>query len=302
MKAAVIHKYGGPEELKFEDFPDPVLESGEVLVKTCAASVNPIDLKMRSGAVKDYFPVIFPGILGLDVSGIISAVGSGVKSFSIGEKVFAHAPKAYATLCAIKANELAKVPDAMDLASAAALPTVTTTGAQLADLALGSGKEATVLVLGAIGNVGRSAVYRLKEHSATVIAGVLKKQAAEAKKTGADSIVALDDDQELEGLPRLDAVADTINGATAAKLVHKLKSGGVFASVLGPPSNAAERPDVTFKTMRVKSDPRLLLEMAGAVRSGQLAIPMGKSFPLKEASAAHAAAESGSAGKILLVA
>jgi D-arabinose 1-dehydrogenase-like Zn-dependent alcohol dehydrogenase len=65
------------------------------------------------------------------------------------------------------------------------------------------------LVLGAIGNVGRSAVYRLKQHSATVIAGVLKRQAAEAKRTGADSVVALDDDKEIEGLPKLDAIADT---------------------------------------------------------------------------------------------
>jgi NADPH:quinone reductase-like Zn-dependent oxidoreductase len=72
-----------------------------------------------------------------------SLVGVNVKSFSIGDKVFAHAPKAYATLCAVKANELAKVPDGMDLASAAALPTVTTTGAQLADLALGNSKDTT---------------------------------------------------------------------------------------------------------------------------------------------------------------
>jgi NADPH:quinone reductase-like Zn-dependent oxidoreductase len=71
MKAAVIHKYGGPQELKLEDFPDPVLGSGEVLVNISAASINPIDLKMRSGAVKDYFPVAFPGILGLDVSGTV---------------------------------------------------------------------------------------------------------------------------------------------------------------------------------------------------------------------------------------
>jgi NADPH:quinone reductase-like Zn-dependent oxidoreductase len=302
MKAAVIHRYGSPEELKFEDVPDPVLGPGEVLVKTYAASINPIDLKMRSGAVKDYFPVSFPGILGLDVSGTVSTVGAGVKSFSIGDKVFGHAPKAYATLCAVKADDLAKVPAGMDLASAAALPTVTTTGAQLADLALGSSKSATVLVLGAVGSVGRSAVYRLKEHSANVIAGVLRRQAAEAKRTGADSVVALDDDEEIETLPTLDATADTINGPTAAKVVRKLKPGGVFASVLAPPANAAERPDMVVKTMQVKSDPKMLLDMARAVQSGKLSIPIGKSFPLREASAAHVAAEAGSSGKILLIA
>jgi NADPH:quinone reductase-like Zn-dependent oxidoreductase len=202
MKAVVIRNYGGPDQLKFEDVPDPVLGPGEVLVKTYAASVNPIDLKMRSGAVNDYFPVSFPGILGLDVSGTVSAVGAGVKSFSIGDKVFGHAPKAYATLCAVKADDLAKVPDEMDLAKSAALPTVTTTGAQLADLAIGNSEKATVLVLGAVGSVGRSAVYRLKEHSANVIAGVLRRQTAEAKQTGTDGVVALDDDKEIENLPR----------------------------------------------------------------------------------------------------
>jgi NADPH:quinone reductase-like Zn-dependent oxidoreductase len=302
MKATVIRRYGRPEELKFEDFPDPALGPGDVLVKTCAASINPIDLKIRSGAVKEDFPVAFPAILGLDVSGTVAAVGSAVKSFAIGDTVFAHAPKTYATLCTVDEGALASVPEGIDLAAASALPTVTMTGAQLADLAPGDGEKATVLVLGAVGNVGRSAVYRLKERSANVIAGVLNRQVSEAEPTGADSVVALDDDKDIESLPMLDAIADTIGGATAAKVVRKLKSGGVFASVLAPPTNAAERRDMIVKTMRVKSDPKLLLEMARAVRSGRLLIPIGESFPLREASAAHAAAEAGSPGKILLVA
>jgi NADPH:quinone reductase-like Zn-dependent oxidoreductase len=302
MKAVVIRKYGGPEELKFEDFPDPELAPGEVLVKTFAASINPFDVKIRSGAVQDWVPLEFPAILGLDVSGTVTAVGAGVKSFTVGDKVFAQAMRCYATLCAVKADELAKLPAGMDLGPAAAIPTVTNTGAQLADLAHSNGKTATVLVLGAVGNVGRSAVYRLKEHSATVIAGVLKKQASDAKKTGADVVVALDDNKEIEGLPILDAIADTISGPNAAKVVRKLKAGGIFASVLAPPPNASERPDMVVKTMFVKNDAKMLVEMARAVQSGELSIPMGKAFPLKDASAAHAAAEAGSPGKILLLA
>lgn len=135
-----------------------------------------------------------------------------------------------------------------------------------------------------------------------MIAGVLRRQAAEAKRTGADSVVSLDDEEDVEGLPPLDAIADTINGATAEKVVRKLKPGGVFASVLAPPSNAAERPDVVVKTMQLKTDPKTLLEMARAVQSGKLSIPIGGSFPLKDASAAHAAAEARSSGKILLLA
>ena len=302
MKAAIIRKYGGPEELKYEDFPDPVMGPGQVLVKTCATSINPIDLKTRSGTVKDFMPISFPAILGWDVSGTVLAIAGDVNSFSIGDQVFTHALKTYATVCAVRADALARVPAGMDLAQVAALPTVTTTGAQLADLAVGSSEKQTVLVLGAVGNVGRSAVYRLKEHSATVIAGVLKRQAAEAKLTGADSVAALDDDQDIESLPELDAIADTINGPTAAKVVRKLKSEGIFASVLGPPSNAAGRPDMVVKTMQVKPDAKTLLDMARAVQSGNLSIPIGESFPLKKAGAAHAAAEGGRKGKILLLA
>jgi NADPH:quinone reductase-like Zn-dependent oxidoreductase len=155
MKAVAIQKYGGPEELKFDDFPDPVLAPGEVLVKTFATSINPFDIKIRSGAVKDRVPLQFPTILGLDVSGTVTAIGAGVESFAVGDKVFAQAMKCYAALYVVKADELAKLPTGMDLAQAAAIPTVTNTGAQLADLAHSNGKKATVLVLGAVENVVR---------------------------------------------------------------------------------------------------------------------------------------------------
>ena len=158
MKAAVIHAYGGPEVLKYEDYPDPTPGSGEVLVRVAASSINPIDLKNRSGAVKEFFPVAFPGILGLDVSGIVEAVGSGVETFVPGDKVFGHATQTYASFCVVKASELAGIPTGMDPGDAAALPTVTMTGAQLAELALDGTQGRTVLVTGAVGNVGRRAL------------------------------------------------------------------------------------------------------------------------------------------------
>jgi NADPH:quinone reductase-like Zn-dependent oxidoreductase len=115
-------------------------------------------------------------------------------------------------------------------------------------------------------------------------------------------VVALDDASDIESLPALDAIADTINGATAAEVVRKLKRGGVFASVLAPPANATDRPDMVIKTMEVETDPTVLVEMARAVHAGKLAIPIARSFPLREAHAAHAAAETSSSGKILLLA
>jgi NADPH:quinone reductase-like Zn-dependent oxidoreductase len=302
MKAIVIHGYGSPEVLKYEDYQDPVPGPGQVLVKVAASSVNPFDFKVRSGAMKDFIPLTFPAVLGIDVSGVVESVGPGVTTFTPGDNVFAIASQAYATRCLVKATALAKIPEGANLVETAALPTVTTTGAQLASLALGGHSGVTVLVTGAVGNVGRSAVYTAKNRGATVIAGVLKRHVAKAQAIGADNVVALDDAQAVEALEPVDAVADTVGGETADAVIKKVKSGGIFASVLGPPSTAASYPKVQLKPMAVTPDPVLLLEMAEAVQKGAFSIPLGQKFALADVAKAHAAAEKGSAGKILLLA
>jgi NADPH:quinone reductase-like Zn-dependent oxidoreductase len=91
-----------------------------VLVRVSASSVNPFDFKIRSGVFKDFIPLTFPAILGLDVSGIVESVGSGVTTFARGDKVFAHASQTYATLCVVKATDLAKIPEGADLVNIAA--------------------------------------------------------------------------------------------------------------------------------------------------------------------------------------
>ena len=155
------------------------------------------------------------------------------------------ADNTYAELCVVKAAILAKVPEGLDLIQAAALPLVTTTGNQLL-LATEVEAGQTVLVAGAAGNVGRSAVFTAKTRGATVIAGVLKRQIDGAKTIGADQVVATDDDTAIASLPPLDAVADTVGGRTAEKLIAKVKPDGVYASVVGAPPNAAAYPSVRW--------------------------------------------------------
>jgi NADPH:quinone reductase-like Zn-dependent oxidoreductase len=131
MKAVVVHQYGGPEVLEFEDYPDPVPGPGEVLVRVAAASVNPIDYKRRAGLTRDYYPIRFPGLIGISIAGTAVKVGPGVEGFSVGDEVFAMADNTYAELCVVNAAVLAKVPKGLDLIRSAALPLVTTTGNQL---------------------------------------------------------------------------------------------------------------------------------------------------------------------------
>jgi NADPH:quinone reductase-like Zn-dependent oxidoreductase len=300
VKAIVIHEYGSPEVLRFEDFRDPVPGEGELLVRVIAASINPIDVKRRAGATKDFYPVSFPGVIGVDFSGEVIAVGAGVKGFSTGERVFGIADKTYAELCVVKAASVAKIPEGLDAVEAAALPLVTTTGSQLITAGTGIRSGQMVLVTGAAGNVGRSAVFTAKERGAKVIAGVLKTQLEQATTIGADQAIATDDDA-IANLPQLDAVADTVNGATAQKLVSKVKKGGVFASVLGAPQNAKDYPDIKVVPVYSQPDPKTLVHMAQAVKEGRLVIPIGMKLPLKDANKGHAAVAKGGAGKVLLV-
>jgi NADPH:quinone reductase-like Zn-dependent oxidoreductase len=301
MKAVVVHKYGGPEVLKFEDYPDPVPGAGEVLVRVAAASVNPLDYKRRAGLTDDYYPIHFPGLIGVDMAGTVVKIGPEVEGFSVGDQVFSMADNTYAELCVVSAAILAKVPKGLDLIHAAALPLVTITGNQLLS-ATGIKAGQTVLVAGAVGNVGRSAVFTAKERGATVIAGVLKRQVDEARTAGADQAVATDDDTAIANLPPLDAVADTVDGRTAEKLIAKVKPGGVFATVLRAPQNAAKYPAVKVVAVFSKFDRKTLEFMAEAVRDGKLVIPISETLPLRQAAEAQAAAEKGVAGKILLVA
>ena len=301
MKAIVVHQYGGPEVLNFQEYPDPVSGPGEVLVRVAATSVNPIDYKRRAGLTKDFYPMTFPGLIGVDIAGTVVKLGVEVQGFSIGDEVFAMADNTYAELCVVKADVLAKVPKGLDLIQAAALPLVTTTGNQLMS-ATGIKAGQTVLVVGAVGNVGRSAVFTGKARGATVIAGVLKRQMDEAKTVGSDQVVATDDDTAIASLPPLDAVADTVGGRTAEKLIGKVKPGGVYASVVATPQSAAYYPAVKVVHVFSKFDRKTLEFMAEAVRDGKLVIPISQRMPLSEAAKAQATAEKGVAGKILLVA
>src|ERR1700733_4668008 len=300
MKAIVVHQYGGPEVLKFEDYPDPVPGPGEVLIRVAAASVNPIDYKRRAGLTTDFYPLHFPALIGVDVAGTVVGTGPGVEGFSVGDRAFAMADNTYAELCVVNAAVLAKIPDGLDLVRAAALPLVTTTGNQLSS-ATGIKAGQTVMVVGAVGSVGRSAVFTAKELGATVIAGVLKRQMDEARTAGADHVAATDDDTAITNLLPLDAVADTVGRRTAEQLIAKVKPGGVFASVEGAPQNAAKFPNVKVVPVFSKFDRKTLEFMAEAVRDGMLVIPISQTLPLSEAAKAQAAAEKGGIGKILLV-
>src|SRR5258705_11275145 len=128
MKAVRVHNYGGPEVLRFEDAPRPTPGSGELLIRVHAASVNPLDWKVRAGYMKDYIPLPLPFIPGWDASGVVEAVGSGVTKFKKGDEVYArpdvlaHGYGAYAEYVVAKEKETALKPKSIDHVHAATIP------------------------------------------------------------------------------------------------------------------------------------------------------------------------------------
>src|SRR5664280_1186582 len=170
MRAVVLQEYGGPEKLKFEDnVLEPQISAGTVLIATAAASVNPIDWKMRSGMRQKDFPLSFPAILGRDVSGVVRAVGASVKHFKPGDRVLALSNATYAELVAVDDSDVTHLPDRVDLVDAAAIPLIALTGDQLVRFATNVQKGQVVLVTGALGSVGRAAVHTAKKIGALTL-------------------------------------------------------------------------------------------------------------------------------------
>jgi NADPH:quinone reductase-like Zn-dependent oxidoreductase len=303
MKAVVLHEYGGPEKLRFEDgVPDPQISGDTVLVAAVASSVNPIDWKVRSGARQKDFPLSFPAILGRDVSGIVRAVGANVKHFKPGDRVLALSNKTYAELVAVADSDLTHLPDGVDLVDAAAIPLIALTGEQLVRLATRVQKGQTVVVTGALGSVGRAAVHTAKKMGARVIAGVRKQALKDAESLGVAGVLALDDDEAVASLGFVDAIADTVGGEVALKLFTRVKPGGTFGYASAVPADmAALNPAVTITRVFARPDPSKVREFADDVRDGTFVLPIGRRLPLRNAAEAQALGEKGGIGKIVLL-
>lgn len=302
MKAVLLHEYGDASKLRYEDTGMPPFGDNEVLVRVRATSINPIDYKLRSGAAKARFAVDFPAILGRDLSGEVEDFGRNVAGFPKGMRVMALANGTYAEYTVTKADALSPIPEAMSFEEAAALPLVTTTGAQLIERATKPLPGETVLVTGALGSVGRSAVHVAKKLGARVLAGVRSSEVEQARQElKADGVVALDDEASVAGLPELDAIADTIAGPTILRLMKKLRAGGKLGSVLGKPEGS-DKLDIHVQDMMAVPDASRLYQLADEEARKEFTIPIARTMKLSEIQEAHRLAEShATKGKIILI-
>ena len=239
MKAVRIHKYGGPEVLTYEDAPRPQPGAGEVLIRVHAAGVNPVDRAIREGYFKERLQYKLPFVPGWDVAGVVETVGSGVTRLKPGDEVYGRTDLAregsYAEYMVARESEIALKPKSIDFVTAAAIPLAALTAWQ-ALFDNGSSAGQTVLIHGAAGGVGHFAVQLAKIKGARVIATASQRNQEFLRSLGADQVIDYNTTRFEDVVHDVDMVLDTITGETADRSYQVIKKGGIYVSILRPPS------------------------------------------------------------------
>jgi NADPH:quinone reductase-like Zn-dependent oxidoreductase len=295
MKAAFIERHGGPEVLKFGEMPDPVAASGEVVVDIVAASVNGADWKVREGKSGQLSK--FPYILGRDFSGVVSAVGEGVRDIGIGDEVFAVCDAgqegAYAEKIAIKAAIVAKKPNGLSHVDAAALALAGLTAICAIEDTLKLQAGETILIQGGAGGVASFAIQLAKHLGARVITTASASNHDYLRKIGADEIIDYNAVDFTKIVRDCDAVFDTVGGDVAQRSFTVLKPGGRAAFIAsGAQAPKPDRSDVIALRPSVGRDRPHLERIVALVASGAVRPPEVTSYLLSEAVAAHRVSES----------
>ncbi|HEV3011426.1 MAG TPA: NADP-dependent oxidoreductase [Burkholderiales bacterium] len=273
--------------------PDPVAGPGELVVDVRAASVNAADWKMRAGS---YAPVSrFPYVPGRDFSGVVAALGEGVRDFKVGDRVFGVCDVgqegAYGEKIAIKAAIVARKPDALSHAECAALALAGLTAVvSLEDtLQLASGE--TILIQGGAGGVAGFAIQLAKHLGAHVVTTARAANHAYVRALGADEVIDYQTEDFTRRVSACDALFDTVGGDVALKSFAVLRPGGRAAFIASGAAAPAAPPGVRAYRPKVGRDRRHLERIAALALSGAVRPPEIKRFSLSEAAAAHAISE-----------
>jgi len=306
IRAALLTSYGEPEQFRIDDVPEPQPGPGELRIQAAAAAVNPFDVKLRRGYLKEWMPLVFPAQIGGDVAGTVDAIGDGVVEFRIGNRVMAMinpmANGAYAEKVVCPAAACALVPDSLDLVDAAALPTGALTGTQLIERGIRPRAGSKGLVIGAGGSTGRAAVFAALDAGAQVYAGVRVSSRDACGDLPVVGVIDLSDDKGLAAAGAFDFVADTVGGAVAEKLFAHMQRDGVLGSIAVPPPIAPSDSAQRFVSLIVSFDRARLERFARELASRNRRMPIAHRLPLTEIARAHRLMEQGGVGgKILLI-
>ena len=305
MKAVRIRSFGGPEVLELADVQKPEPKNDEVLIKVRAASVNPVDYKIRSGS----YPVVkqdqLPKVLGRDVAGEIERCGRAVRNFKDGDTVYAMldgGPGGYAEYVTVKADLVAPKPGQLDYRAAAAVPLAGLTAWQglFVHGQLRAGQR--VLIHGGAGGVGHLAVQFAKARGATVATTVATQDVEFVKHLGADEVIDYTRERFEDKVHDVDLVLDLIAGDTQERSWAVLKDGGTMISSLARPSEAKARERHAHAENFVAHPDRTeLIEIGRLIDEGRVRPYVSAVFELKQAAEAQVHLERHHAqGKVVL--
>jgi alcohol dehydrogenase len=330
VKAVVIDRFGSNEVVRAGEMPDPALRDEDVLVEIHAASVNPLDLKIREGKLKLILPYRLPLILGNDLAGVVLRVGPGVRRFKPGDEVYARPDKdrigAFAELIAIREASVAIKPMRLTMEEAASIPLVGLTAWQaLVERAqLKAGQK--VLIHAGSGGVGTIAVQLAKRLGAIVATTTSTANLDWVKGLGADIVIDYRKDDFEATLRDYDVVLDTLGGEVLEKSLRVLKPGGKLVSIAGPPDpdfareigaswvltlamrllsrrirSSAKRLGVNYSFLFMRSSGDQLREIGSLIDAGLIRPVVDRVFPLESTKEALAYVEKGRAkGKVVV--
>lgn len=290
MKAVRIHEFGGADVMHIDDIPTPQPGRAEVLIKVLAASVNPVDYKMRSGQFKPP-GMAMPATLGRDIAGIVEGVGRGVSRLKVGDSVYALLDRdhgGYAEFVVVNADLVALKPSSIDYVHAAAVPLAAITAWQgLFD----HGKLKTgerVLIHGAAGGVGHFAVQFAKERGAHVIATARADDHEMLLKLGADEVIDYQNERFEDRVSNVDLVLDLVAGDTQRRSWKSVRKGGRMVSTLQAPSKAeGASQDAKGEAFMAKPDRRALEEIGHLIDERKVRVIVDQTLPMEDVQRAH---------------
>jgi NADPH:quinone reductase-like Zn-dependent oxidoreductase len=289
MWAIRVHGYGGPEQLRLERIELPQLQAGEVLLRVYAAGVNPLDWKIRQGLLKDAMPLTFPYTPGIEVAGVVEAVGPSVTTFETGQAVFGQVARgAYAEYVTIPVAALALKPQPLSFAEAATVPVGATAAwrALFEQGRLMAGQR--ILIQGAAGGVGLFAVQLAKWKGAQVIGTASTANLGFVRSLGADMVVDYTKTPIESMIQDVDLVLDGVGAETLSSSLAIARRGGTLISLAAPPpEKQAQERGVRALMMHSQPSGALLQTLARLIDEGRIKVPVETICSLNQAQQAH---------------
>src|SRR4051794_38316950 len=291
MHALVIHSFGGPEVLKYEEVPRPEPKDDQVLVHVIAAALNPVDTAVRQGFMRQRTGEKFPMIIGYDIAGVVEKVGAKVTKLKVGDPVYAYLTMdggGYAEYAVASEKEAVRKPKALTFEEAAAVPLAGSTAWQaLIDTAkLQSGQ--TVLIHGGSGGVGSLAVQIAKARGAKVIATASTANQETLKQLGVDQAIDYTQTNFEEQVKDVDVVLDTVGKDTLARSYGVVKKGGIVVTIAGSPDQSElEKRGIRGASIRTEPKAETLEELTKLIDAGKMKPVVSQVLPLSEAAKAQ---------------